>query len=164
MPTKIFETPEGKTEIRLIGRGPTPAAKTLRNPEHPPTPPGLIWPSSFAASYLPGRDGLPGVVGPGVFGVTALQLFFDLDVAAVPERLQVLSDLHGTARRRQQVDEDLDAPLCHRRRIGLAEHLLQLDGEHRNRAGRIVQGDAPATGNSQGRGGALVKKAPLSPG
>ena len=96
--------------------------------------------------------------------VTALQLFFDLDVAAVPESPQVLSDLHGTAGRRQQVDEDLDAPLGHRRRIGQAEHLLQLDGEHGNCAGRVVQGNAPAAWNNQGRGGPLVKQTPLFPG
>ena len=120
-------------------------------------PPGLIWPSSFPACYLPGRDGFPRVVGPGMFRVAAFQLLLHLLVAAVPEALQVLGDLNRPAGRGQEMEEHLDPARRDCRRVGQAEHLLQLYGQDGNFSGGVIQGYAVAARHGQGRGCALVR-------
>lgn len=67
------------------------------------------------------RRGLEGVIGPEVFGVAALQFFFDFRVTGLPKTDEVLGDLNGASGRREQMNEDRDSPVDQTGRVALSE-------------------------------------------
>ena len=63
----------------------------------------------------------PGIIGPRVLWITALQLPAHLRVGALPETTQILGDLNWPAARREQVQHQGKASVRNRRRVGEAE-------------------------------------------
>jgi hypothetical protein len=55
---------------------------------------------------MPGGDGAPGIVGPGMLRVTAAHLLFHLGIDLIPEVAQILGDRQRTARRREEMEDD----------------------------------------------------------
>src|SRR5690606_40135054 len=73
------------------------------------------------------RDCSERIVRPVVLGIAALELLLDVRVGARPEAREILRDLYGAMRGREQVQYDGRAPVAHHRRALQAEHLLQAD-------------------------------------
>src|ERR1700744_588337 len=85
----------------------------------------FLWPqAAILARPCPAR-GLSGigVVGPIVFWVPALEVLLYLVIALVPEADQVLGDLHGTACRRKQFEQQRQPACGHGRRLMQPEQL-----------------------------------------
>lgn len=84
------------------------------------------------------------IVGPGVLGVATSELLSNLEIGALPEALEILSELHGLEARREELHQDGTLAVVDARGVGEAETLLEAnakDGE----LGALTVFDADAT-------------------
>lgn len=64
---------------------------------------------------------MKGIVGPEVFGVAALQFFFNRLITGGPKAGEVLGDLNGTPGGREQMNEDGDSAVDQAWCVALSE-------------------------------------------
>ena len=81
------------------------------------------------------------IVRPEMFGVAALQFLFHLRIAALPEGAEIGGDLDRPPGGGKEVKEQRHPAAADGRGDGLAEHLLEADGEHRRLVRPIVDAD-----------------------
>jgi len=95
--------------------------------------------------------------------IAALQLFFNLRVAGVPELAQIAGDLNGPAGWRKKMEKQFNPSASYGRCVSQTEHFLEFDGQNGDFACNIINRNVGATGYGDGYGCAIIKKTPLVP-
>lgn len=92
------------------------------------------WVSTDELSFFDAASGrsLKGIVGPEVFGVAALQFFFNRLITGGPKTGEVLGDLNGSSGWREQMNENGDFAAHQAGRVALSEYFLETDSQNGN--------------------------------
>ena len=89
-----------------------------------PVYPTKGWKSAQPSFGFGRRQCREGIIGPGVFGIAASELFFDFKIGRPPEAGQVLRDLNRPARWREEVQHDRNFSIDETGRVLAAEQFL----------------------------------------
>src|SRR6266446_4092048 len=103
---------------------------------------------------------VPGILGPGVFGVACAELLAHVLIGAIPEAAQVLCDLYGAAGGGEQGERDRYSLHAEARRFSETEELLQFCRGEDRAVLAIVEAHAAAARQRECRRGAGLDGAP----